>query len=215
VFSLTSLIEDLHVGTHPAKEAQESGDLRGMLFWHRHMVTRLYEARRLITAARTVAEVHAFAGDLLHNPPGGANLMEAYTRSAAGVPSTVEGLYKDLRNVTVHYPKVDGAELRGTLHKYAYLPAQITIEEGPGGTPDLQFRWVQAIRSMEIFGDPHQPDFLALMRARSEITGQIAASWTMVTALAVALHTHRLALDANRLGDTSGWVPPEGSTARL
>jgi hypothetical protein len=67
VFSLTSLTEDLHVGTQPARQAQESGDLRGMLFWHRHMVTRLYEARRLITAARTIAEVHAFAGTLLHD----------------------------------------------------------------------------------------------------------------------------------------------------
>jgi hypothetical protein len=67
---------------------------------------------------------------------------------------------------------------------------------------------VQAIRSMEIFGDVHQPDFLTQMRARGEITGQIAASWTMVTALAVALHTRRLGLDADRLGDTSGWVPP-------
>jgi hypothetical protein len=208
VFSLTSLTEDLHVGTQPAKQAQESGDLRGMLFWHRHMVTRLYEARRLITAARTIAEVHAFAGKLLHNPPGGANLMDAYTRPEADVPSTVEGLYEDLRNLTVHYAHVGGTELAQTLARHAWLPAQMTITQGVGGGPDVQFGWVQAIRSMEIFGDVHQPDFLAQMRARGEVTGQIVASWTMVTAVAVALHTHRLGLDADRLGDTSGWVPP-------
>jgi hypothetical protein len=208
VFSLTSLTEDLHVGTQPAKQAQESGDVRGMLSWHRHMVTRLYEARRLITAARTIAEVDAFAGNLLHDPPGGANLMGAYTRPTAGVPSTVEGLYEDLRNVAVHYPKVGGAELRGTLRKHAYLPAHITIEEGLGGTPDLQFRWVQAIRSMEIFGDVHQPDFLAQMRARGEITGRIAASWMMVAGLAVILNARRLGIDTNKLGDISGWEPP-------
>jgi len=208
VFSLTSLTEDLNIGTQPAKQAQESGDLRGILFWHRHMVTRLYEAGRLVDAAQTIPEVRAFAGQLLHDPPGGANLIDAYTQPAPGVQSTVQRLYKDLRNITVHYSKVGEPELRETLRNYAYLPAQFTIEGGVGGTPDPQFRWVQAIRSMEIFGDIHQPDFLAQMRADGETTGQIAASWIMVTALALALHTHRLGLDADRLGDTSAWVPP-------
>jgi len=208
VFSLTSLTEDLNIGTQPAKQAQESGDLRGILFWHRHMVTRLYEAGRLVDAAQTIAEVRAFAGQLLHDPPGGANLIDAYTQPAPSVPSTVQRLYANLRNITVHYSKIGEPELRQTLRNYAYLPAQFTIEGGVGGTPNPQFRWVQAIRSMEIFGDIHQPDFLAQMRAAGETTGQIAASWIMVTALALALHTHRLGLDADRLGDTSAWVPP-------
>jgi hypothetical protein len=208
VFSVTALVEDIQVGTHPSKEAQVAGDLRAMLFWHRHMVTRLYEARRLVTTARTVAEVRGFAETLLQNPPGGVDLSDAYKRPSKDVPSTIERLYEELRHLTVHYAKVGGDELRDTLRQYAGLPAEITIETRTDGSPDLQFRWVQAVRGMEVFGDVHQPDFLKQMRDRSELTGRIVASWTMAAGLAVILNARRLGIDTNKLGDISGWAPP-------
>jgi hypothetical protein len=74
VFSLTAFAEDLQVGIKPAKEATKAGDLRALLFWQRHMVTRLFEARRLVTSAGTIEEIGEFLGDLLQKPPGGANL---------------------------------------------------------------------------------------------------------------------------------------------
>jgi hypothetical protein len=48
VFSLTALAEDLEVGVEPSRQAMTDGDLRALLFWHRHTATRLYEANRLV-----------------------------------------------------------------------------------------------------------------------------------------------------------------------
>jgi hypothetical protein len=210
VFSLTALAEDLQVGSKPAKEATDSGDLRALLFWQRHMVTRLFEARRLVTSARIIEAIREFLGDLLERPPGGANLIEAYTRPSADTPSMVEALYEQLRHLTVHYSKVGGSELGGTLKTYGHLPAEMTITTSPDGSPDLQFLWVQAIRSMEVLGDIRREDFLEAMRRSSHTTGSLTASWMMVSGIAILLHAHRLGIDANRLGDVSGWrVPPD------
>jgi hypothetical protein len=215
VFSLTAFSEDLQVGINPAKEAMEAGDLRALLFWQRHMVTRLFEARRLITSARTIEEIGEFLGDLLKNPPGGPNLMDAYTRPSHETPSMVEALYEQLRHLTVHYSKVGEPELKSTLETYRHLPAEMTITSASDGSPDLQFRWVQAIRSMEVLGDISQEDFLDAMRRSSQTTGSLTASWMMVTAIAIPLHAHRLGIDSNRLGDVSGWRPPSGDGEEL
>jgi hypothetical protein len=61
-FSLTAFAEDLQVGIKPAKEAMEAGDLRALLFWQRHMVTRLFEARRLVTSARAIEDIGETGG---------------------------------------------------------------------------------------------------------------------------------------------------------
>lgn len=93
VYSLTTLAEDRQVGVRPTREAMDSGDRRALLFWHRHLVTRLYEARRLVTSANNITDVGEFLGDLPHKPPRGANLVEAYTRSTPHTPSMVEAQY--------------------------------------------------------------------------------------------------------------------------
>jgi hypothetical protein len=212
VFSLTTLAEDLEIGVRPSKEATDAGDLRALLFWHRHTVTRLYEARRLVTSARTIAEVREFVGDLLERPPGGGNLMEAYTRPSANTFSMVEEMYSQVRHLTVHYSKVGKPELAKTLKTYRHLPAEMTITAADDGGPDLQFRWVQGIRSMEVLGDIRQDDFLAALRRDSQTTASLVGSWMIITGLAVLLHTHRLGIDTKRLGDVSGWRPPPIST---
>jgi hypothetical protein len=51
---------------------------------------------------------------------------------------------------------------------------------------------------MEVLGDISQEDFLAAMRRNSEMTASLTASWMMVTAIAIALHAHRLGIDSNR-----------------
>ncbi len=209
VFSLTALAEDLAVGLRPSKEALTTGELRALLFWHRHMATRLYEARRLVTSARNVPEIAEFAAELLASPPGGVNLLEAYTRGPHGEPSTVEAMYEELRQLSVHYPKVGQPELKNTLTAHAWLPAELRIATAEDGSPDVTFGWVQAIRSMEIVGDIHQEDFLGTLRARSIATGGLASAWLMVTVLALPLYAHSRGIDSNRLGDVKDWRRPQ------
>jgi hypothetical protein len=74
MFSLTALAEDLEVGVEPSRQAIADGDLRALLFWHRHTATRLYEANRLVHPATSNKEIKEFVGDLLERAPGGATL---------------------------------------------------------------------------------------------------------------------------------------------
>lgn len=160
VFSLTALAEDLNVGLQPSKDALATSDLRALLFWHRHLVTRLFEARRLVTTARNTPEIAEFASDLLQKPPAGVSLLDAYTRPSKNTPSSVEAMYQDIRHLSVHYAKVGKPELEDALATHAYLPAEMKLTIAADGIPDLTFGWVQAIRSMEVLGDIRQADFL-------------------------------------------------------
>jgi hypothetical protein len=93
MFSVTALAEDLMAGIEPSEQAQADGDLRAMLFWHRHTVTRLYEANRLVHPVTSNAEIRAFGGNLLERAPGGANLVEAYRRPTPSGASPIEQMY--------------------------------------------------------------------------------------------------------------------------
>jgi hypothetical protein len=209
VFSLTALAEDLMLGIRPSREAMADGDLRALLFWDRHMATRLYEARRLVTSAREVSEIAEFAGDLLVSPPGNVNLLEAYTRGPHGEPSRVEAMFAQLRHLSVHYSKVGQPELTDTLASYAWLPAELQLATSQDGSPDVSFGWVQAVRSMELFGDVDREDFLSKLRSRGVETGGLASAWMIVALLALLLYVRGRGIDSERLGDVSGWRPPQ------
>lgn len=208
IFSLTALAEDLEVGVEPSRQAMAGGDLRALLFWHRHTATRLYEANRLVHPTASNDEIKEFVGDLLERAPGGANLVAAYSRPAPDAKSPVEEMYGDLRHLTVHYSKIGKRELSETLKKYAYLPAQATIRQTESGTPEMTFGWVQGVRSMEIFGDITREDFLEKLRSDGQVTASLTVSWLMVVPIALSLYCHLRKIDMSELLDTTGWSPP-------
>ena len=107
----------------PLRQAREDEDLRASLFFYRQLVTRLYEARRLATTARTVPEIASFVGDLLRRPPGGIDLEEVYRRDPETNSSKVERLYAELRHRTVHYLEPASDELADVLWKHSGYPA--------------------------------------------------------------------------------------------
>lgn len=110
VFSLTALVEDITVLVKSLRIARDEEDLRASLFFYRQLVTRLYEARRIATTARRVPEIACFVGELLRRPPGGIDLEAAYRHDPATKSSSVERLYAELRNRTVHYLEPSGDE---------------------------------------------------------------------------------------------------------
>jgi hypothetical protein len=87
-----ALAEDISVLMEPLRQAREDEDLRAVLFFYRQLVTRLYEARRLATTARTVPAIASFVGDLLRRPPGGVDVEELYHRDPHTKSSTAERL---------------------------------------------------------------------------------------------------------------------------
>jgi hypothetical protein len=207
MFSLTALAEDLEVGVEPSRQAIADGDLRGLLFWHRNTITRLYEANRLVHPTTSNNEIQEFVGDLLERAPGGANLLAAYSRPAPDVASPVTQMYGDLRHLTVHYSKIGEQELAQTLKKYAHLPAQATIRQTKSGMPELTFGWVQGIRSMEVLGDIASEDILE-KRSDGEVTARLTASWLIIVPIALSLFCRLREIDMSELVDTGGWSQP-------
>ncbi len=119
VFSLTALAEDINVLVKPLRQARDEEDLGASLFFYRQLVTRLYEARRIATTARTVPDIASFVGDLLRRPPGGIDLEEAYRRDPETKPSRVEQLYAELPHRTVHHSQPSSDELADALWNHS------------------------------------------------------------------------------------------------
>lgn len=76
VFSVTALSEDIQLVTHPMQDAKDRQDLRALLFYYRHLVTRLYEARRLVTAVEHRSDLASFLGSLLDRSRLGVDLRD-------------------------------------------------------------------------------------------------------------------------------------------
>jgi hypothetical protein len=210
VFSLTVLVEDISVLMGPLSEARKDDDIRASLFFYRQLVTRLYEARRLATSARTVPDIASFVGDLLRQPPGGVDLEAVYRRGPDTETSTVERLYGELRHRTVHYLEPGSEELADVLWDHSGYPAHVEFAKDKRGRPTVWFQWVQAVTAADVFGDVGEPAFVKLMNERGELIAAIATAWTMVAAVALALHVRRLGIDSAQLGQMSETPPDAG-----
>lgn len=203
VFSLTTLTEDIQVLIRPLDGALAGEDLRSSMFYGRQLVTRLYEARRLVWAVRDLPEVNAFAGRLIASPPGGLDLNSVYLRDPPDKASVVEDLYAEQRHRTVHYMHVGEPELRDVLWKHSGYPAQMVIDSS-SATPDIWCKWVHAVTAADVVGDVAQPDFLEQMKRRGEMSAKIASAWTIIAGIAVPLHVRRLGLDLESVIEVIG-----------
>jgi hypothetical protein len=148
VFTLNCVVQDIEIITWPLRDATT---VRAKMYFHRSLITRLYEARRLIEAHAQYEEIREFAKDGLN--VAGVDLVALYSRSAEDEKSEVERLYTDSRHRTVHYPKVGSRELRGLLFDYHKFPARLVPENTPG-SPAIDTQWVTVVRAQDSWGAP-------------------------------------------------------------
>lgn len=208
VFSATAVAEDLSIVTKPMQAAEERQDLRALLFYYRHLVTRLYEAERLVTVAEQHTEVSSFLAGLLDRSPLGVDLREVYLPASPTERSVVADLYGMVRHRSVHYMRVGSDELATVLRNHSRYPARVDMTANDSGQPEVWYQWVHAVTLADLYGDLAAPDFIDDMRRRSALVGRIAMSWGMVAGLALLLHVRRLGLDAEDLGVAPG--TPDG-----
>lgn len=197
VFSVTALSDDLMHLVPLVTEALTRGDMRSMLFHQRQLVTRIFEARRLVMATVDMPEIADFAEGLLALR-GMVDLRTMYIRSQPQERSVVEDLYEDMRHRTVHYMRVGSDELRDALWNHSGAPAEVELTES-NGRSKAWFQWVSVIQSADLLGDIGRSDALELMTRRIETATHIATTWLFIAPLALATHVHRLGLDFERL----------------
>jgi hypothetical protein len=196
VFTLNSVAEDIQVTMRPLKTTTE---LREQTYFYRLLITRLYEARRLIEARAKHKEIEEFAGGSLNFL--GVDLVAAYSRPSPSERSEVEELYAQTRHRSVHYPCVGGAELQALLRDHRNLPARQVLVEYPDGLA-TESQWVTAIRVGDAIGGvPWDPEILALIGTWQRATSAIATAWLMASGVLTIVYAKRRGIDLDRLVD--------------
>jgi hypothetical protein len=192
VFTLTSLAEDVamlmgHLDTEQPREK--------MLFY-RLLLTRLYEARRLIWARARYREIEEFtSGGLTF---AGVDLVAAYTRPPEG-KSPVEQLYSDSRHRTVHYSHVGKPELRGLRRDYQNFPARMVVRERDRRL-SVEYEWVAAVRAEEAWGaQPWTPGFVQHLETFGQQTSALATAWGMISNVLLMVYARRRGIPLERM----------------
>lgn len=194
VFTLNAVAEDIQISLGPLKTAQ---NLRNQTYFYRVVITRLYEARRLIEARAKYQEIDEFVGHGLTFL--GVDLVRVYTRPAQDEPSEVEQLYAQSRHRAVHYPHIGEPELEGLLRDYRNFPARLEVLDTAGELA-VESQWVTAIRVQDVLGAaPWDPMVLERMREVERTTATIAAAWVMASAVFTIVYAKRQGIDLERV----------------
>lgn len=194
VFTLNCVAQDIEVITWPLRDAQ---NLRAQMYFHRLLITRLYEARRLIEAQAAYEDIRDFTGTALSMT--GFDLVAAYTRPADAQKSEVEQLYAASRHRTVHYPPVGSRELRRLLFEYHKFPAHLELEMDDE-TRAIDTQWVSVIRGQDSMGGaPWDSAILPKLHEFSAKTGAIASGWTMANVTLTVLYASRRGVSLERM----------------
>jgi hypothetical protein len=185
------------------KGSSANEDLRQMMSVYRQMVTRLYEARRLVVAMEMYPEISEFLGvekktALLER------LRQAYIRPSEDEPSHVERLYGDLRHKTVHYPWVGKPEIRDVLRQLGHVPTQLKMEGG-----ELRGEWTALTAALWTLGvQPDSIEWIADFEPRRVILMNTVATWLMLWPVTLLLYAKRQGVELEEIIDMST-LPPE------
>lgn len=198
VYSITCVAEDIHVVMDLMKRLPRDGNsLRSSMYVWGLLMTRIYEARRVVWAIDDVKEVGELVGDRL-GLRDGLNLREVYAKRNGG-PSLVEELYGEARHRGVHHPWVGSSELHGLLRDHRGLPARLMIRADDDNT-SVESQWVTAIRGRDMFGYAYDhPDFGRAVVYRRDTARAIAQAWLMTAPVMLLLYIHRRGIPAERL----------------
>lgn len=129
VFSLTATAADLAHVESALLTTMDGNDVSARFYFHRSLLARLYEARRVVVVIDTLPEIAEF----LARVEGTVEYVE-FLRSQylPADESVVDGLYGASRHRTVHHSFVGSPELRETLAEADDEAARLIVDEGRG-----------------------------------------------------------------------------------
>lgn len=198
VYSVACVAEDVHVVMDLLKRLpRDEHSLRPSMYVWGLLMTRIYEARRVVWAIGKTQEVRKLVGDRL-GPGGGLNLCEVYAKRDGG-QSLVEELYSDARHRGVHHPWVGSSELEGLLRDHRGLPARLVIRADDDGK-SVESQWVTAIRGRDMFGYAYDhSDFGRAVVYRRDMAAAIAQAWLMTAPVMLFVYIRRRGIPTERL----------------
>ncbi len=199
VFSLTALAEDLTAVTAIGRRVSaDEPDIRIGLLYMRQMVTRLYEARRLIEVADQQPAVSHFITRLGGEENSWMAFLKQIYGHNHGKRSVVDELFEELRHATVHYSWVGSNELRDYLREIGWMPARLVVKSDPAR---LDYQWAQAASAWQLFNAKTGPDWHEEYKRRQELAGNIASAWMMLSPVALFSYVRDRGIDLERLAD--------------
>jgi hypothetical protein len=193
VFTLNCVVQDIEVVAWPLRDAKS---VRAKLYYNRALITRLYEARRLIDAHAKYEEIRQFVAGGLNVT--GTDLLALYTRPSEAEKSEVEKLYAGSRHRTVHYPSVGSSELRGLLFDYHKFPARMVPELTDD--PAIDTQWVSIVRAQDTWSaPPWSSGFLQQLQEFGAKTGAVSAAWIMANVIFTIKYSRERGIPLERM----------------
>ena len=149
VFSLSVVVDDLSVADGLLHDAME--DLHDTEVTHhfRSIVTRLYEARRLVLAVDEHEEVRTFLAGITAAQELLATLRDVYVAPSEGC-SKIDDEFGVMRHRTVHYSWVGSDELREILDAASDVVARYVVDDT---TQTAYFEWPRTVFMRATWGD--------------------------------------------------------------
>lgn len=202
VFSLSLVVDDLTMLHEPMKRSTERDDVRQMMSVYRQMVTRLYEARRLVVATHRYREVGEFLG-IEKKPALLERLRAVYLRKPREKQSHIERLYEDLRHRTVHYPWVGKQEIADVLRQLGHVRVELRMEEG-----ELRAGWTELVAALWTLGmEPGSSEWIEDFDPRRAVLMNTVATWIMLWPVALFLYARRQGVELSQIIDPSTLSP--------
>jgi hypothetical protein len=203
VFALSLVVDDLMALYEPMQSASELDDMRRMMSVYRQMVTRLYEARRLVVAIDRYQDVAEFLG-VEKKPALVERLRTVYVRAPGEQRSQIERLYADLRHRSVHYPWVGKQEMVDLLRQVAHVPVELRMEDG-----EMRANWTEIVAALWTLGmEPGSSDWIDNFNPRRTVLMNTVASWIMLWPTTLLLYARRRGVDLARIIDLNT-LPPD------
>lgn len=128
VFSLSATAADLSSVENALRSAmEEDGAVAGRFYFHRQLISRLYEARRVIVVVDTCPKIEQFLDEIPKAADPITFLRERYLPPDDSVVSRLYGVH---RHRTIHHAFVGSTELEETLRVAADERARNVVNRG-------------------------------------------------------------------------------------
>jgi hypothetical protein len=203
VFALSAVVEDLAVADTQLHRALRDESNGASTFHYRVLVSRVFEARRVVI----VAEEHRPIQDFLRESPKANAEFSVLRRLYVprdGAASRVDALYALVRHRTVHHAFPGSDELRDALEASSDLEAFYVLDHDEGTS---HFVWAELVAISWLFGRTDDPANVTRAREAVQLARKIVVSFTTMLRWVVEAHCARRGVKHEQLIRHCGQPP--------
>lgn len=171
VYSLTAAVDDISIADGQLHDSFAARDASAVHAF-RLLVTRLYEAERLILILPQREEIRSFLDSIPQAQEPLGRLVAAYGED--GDVPTIRGELGLIRHRSVHYSWVGSPELAELLHEARDVQPRY-VEDDEAGTG--YFEWPRRAFARAVWGDLADSENMARLKAHADLAHGVSQTF--------------------------------------